>query len=93
MNGRIIHNCDVNTHNRVEAWEERRLGALGGGWRSGCWVGPQRRGVGSPRVSVTFLLFLPLYVFSQAHVSGTPMGREAAVDPTPYTTSFGTGLL
>ncbi|KAF4008915.1 hypothetical protein G4228_000617 [Cervus hanglu yarkandensis] len=29
----------------------------------------------------------------QAYVSGTPMGREAAVDPTPYTASFGTGLL
>ena len=40
-----------------------------------------------------FLLFLPLYVFRQAYVSGTPVGREAAIDPTPYTASFGTGLL
>ena len=40
-----------------------------------------------------FLLFLLLCVFRQAYVSGTPMGREAAVDPTPYTASFGTGLL
>lgn len=40
-----------------------------------------------------FLLFLPLHVFRQAYVSGTPMGWEAAVDPTPYTVSFGAGLL
>lgn len=40
-----------------------------------------------------FLLFLLLCVFRQACVSGTPVGREAAVDPTPYTASFGTGLL
>ena len=40
-----------------------------------------------------FLLSLPLCVFRQAYVSGTPMGRKATVDPRPCTASFGTGLL
>lgn len=88
VNGRIICNCNVNTHNWVQL-----VGGAGGWWpwTLGLTVAPGMPS-GSPKAESREpeAPVASLCVFREAHLSGTPSGSDTHAS-TPYASACDMG--